>query len=173
MPSAPDTGTNRSTKSREATPSGRTGRRWGLRNLPSLLSSLDSPADAVSFVGPNWFASIMGTGIVANAAATLPFVAHRLHVFALVVWIIAAVMLVVVSVAVGAHWIRHPQVARSHAQNANMAQFYGAPPMALTTVGGGALLVGKSLIGIHAAVDIDWVLWSAGTIGGLFTAVYI
>jgi C4-dicarboxylate transporter/malic acid transport protein len=173
LPSTPDTRTNHSTESREARHSGRTGRRWSLRNLPALLSSLDSPADAVSFVGPNWFASIMGTGIVANAAATLPFLAHRLHAFALVVWIIAAVMLIVVSVAVGAHWIRHPQVARSHARNPNMAQFYGAPPMALMTVGGGALLVGKSLIGINAAVDLDWILWSAGTLGGLLTAVYI
>lgn len=96
-----------------------------------------------------------------------------MHSFALVVWIIAALMLLVVSVAVVAHWIRHPQIARNHAQNANMAQFYGAPPMALMTVGGGALLVGKSLIGIHAAVDLDWVLWSAGTLAGLSTAVYI
>ncbi len=128
----------------EARVAQRSHRRWGVRNLPSLLSSLDSPGDALSFVGPNWFASIMGTGIVANAAATLPFLAHRLHDFALVVWIIAALMLLVVSVAVGAHWIRHPQVARSHARNPNMAQFYGAPPMALMTVGGGALLAGKS-----------------------------
>lgn len=153
--------------------SDRTEHRGGIRNLPSMLSSLDSPGQAVSFVGPNWFASIMGTGIVANAAATLPIFAHRLHVFALVVWVLDALLLLLLSGAVAAHWIRHPRVARSHAQDASMAQFYGAPPMALMTVGGGALLIGKSLIGMHAAVDLDWVLWSAGTLGGLFTAVSI
>ncbi len=46
---------------REAEPDRGSRRR---RVLPTLLSSLDSPEQAVSFVGPNWFASIMGTGIV-------------------------------------------------------------------------------------------------------------
>jgi tellurite resistance protein TehA-like permease len=54
-----------------------------------------------------------------------------------------------------------------------MAHFYGAAPMALMTVGAGALLVGKDLIGERAAVDVAWVLWSMGTIGGLFTALTI
>jgi tellurite resistance protein TehA-like permease len=54
-----------------------------------------------------------------------------------------------------------------------MAHFYGAAPMALLTVGAGALLVGKDLIGQRAAVDLDWVLWSAGTASGLFTAMTI
>ncbi|MGI8902633.1 MAG: TDT family transporter [Solirubrobacteraceae bacterium] len=144
-----------------------------MRFLPSLLTSLDSPGQAVSFVGPNWFASIMGTGIVANAAATLPFIKTQLHPFALGVWVLDAALLLLLSVAVAAHWLRHPTVARSHVSDPSMAQFYGAPPMAMMTVGGGALLVGKSLIGLSAAVDIDWVLWTLGTVGGLVTAVSI
>ena len=71
------------------------------------------------------------------------------------------------------HWLRHPTVARSHARNPQMAHFYGAAPMALLTVGAGAILVGRDLIGERAAVDLDWVLWTAGTLGGLFTAVSI
>jgi tellurite resistance protein TehA-like permease len=51
-----------------------------------------------------------------------------------------------------------------------MSQFFGAPPMALLTVGAGALLVGKSVIGIDAALAVDWVLWMLGTIGGLVSA---
>jgi tellurite resistance protein TehA-like permease len=54
-----------------------------------------------------------------------------------------------------------------------MAHFYGAAPMALLTVGAGSLLVGKDLIGERIAVDLDWVLWTAGSVGGLFTAVSI
>ena len=45
--------------------------------------------------------------------------------------------------------------------------------MALLTVGAGALLVGRDLIGERIAVDLAWVLWTAGTLGGLFTAVSI
>ena len=89
----------------------------------------------------------MGTGIVATAGATLPVRIPGLHVFARAVWVVAAILLVVLIVAVTAHWLRHPTVARSHAYNPQMAHFYGAAPMALLTVGAGAVLVGKDLIG--------------------------
>jgi C4-dicarboxylate transporter/malic acid transport protein len=124
-------------------------------------------------IGPNWFASVMGTGIVATAGATLPVRVAGLHAFAELVWVIAAALLVVLVIVVGGHWLRHPTVARSHVRNPQMAHFYGAPPMALMTVGAGALLVGKDLIGERIAVDLDWVLWTAGTLAGLFTAVRI
>ncbi|HNF97426.1 MAG TPA: hypothetical protein PK493_09025 [Pseudomonadota bacterium] len=124
-------------------------------------------------IGPNWFASVMGTGIVATAGATLPVHLPGLHAFTEIVWIVAALLLLVLGVLVGGHWLRHPRVARSHARNPQMAHFYGAAPMALLTVAAGALLVGKDLIGMRFAVDAAWVLWTAGTIGGLFTAVSI
>jgi C4-dicarboxylate transporter/malic acid transport protein len=134
-----------------------------MTDRPRLLGNL----------GPNWFASVMGTGIVATAAATLPLHISGLRAFGLAVWVAATVWLVVLIVAVGAHWLQHPTVARSHARNPQMAHFYGAAPMALLTVGAGAILVGKDLIGERAAVDLHWVLWTAGTLGGLFTAMSI
>jgi C4-dicarboxylate transporter/malic acid transport protein len=143
------------------------------KRVPWLLSSLQSPGQVLGNLGPNWFASVMGTGIVATAAASLPIHIPGLRGFAQVVWVIAAMLLVVLVVAVSAHWLRYPTVARSHAHNPQMAHFYGAAPMALLTVGAGALLVGKDLIGEDAAVTLDWVLWTAGTIGGLFTAMTI
>lgn len=124
-------------------------------------------------IGPNWFASVMGTGIVANAGATLPVQIPGLVVFTGAVWVFAALLLTGLVLIVGAHWLRHPTVARSHARNPQMAHFYGAAPMALLTVGAGALLTGHGLIGEQAAVHLHWVLWTAGTIGGLFTAVTI
>ena len=127
----------------------------------------------LSYLGPNWFSSVMGTGIVAVAGATLPVHVPGLRGFAEVVWVVAAVWLVLLIVAVAAHWLRNPTVARSHGRNPQMAHFYGAAPMALLTVGAGAVLVGRDLIGEPAAVDLHWVLWTAGTIGGLFTAISI
>jgi tellurite resistance protein TehA-like permease len=56
-------------------------------------------------VGPNWFASVMGTGIVAVAGATLPVQVPGLRGFAEVVWLIAAVLLAVLVVAIGGHWL--------------------------------------------------------------------
>jgi C4-dicarboxylate transporter/malic acid transport protein len=127
----------------------------------------------LGFLGPNWFASVMGTGIVATAGATLPVHIPGLRAFAEAVWVATTVWLVMLVVAVVAHWVRHPTVARSHAHNPQMGHFYGAAPMALLTVGAGATLVGRDLIGEQAAVDLDWVLWTAGTVGGLFTAISI
>jgi len=124
-------------------------------------------------IGPNWFASVMGTGIVAIAGATLPVHVPGLRTFTQVVWVTAALLLGLLIALVGAHWLRHPTVARAHARNPQMAHFYGAAPMALMTVGGGAVLVGRDLIGERVAVDLGWVLWTVGTLGGLFTAVSI
>ncbi|EHB49773.1 C4-dicarboxylate transporter/malic acid transport protein [Mycolicibacterium rhodesiae JS60] len=138
-----------------------------------LMATAQSRVEVLGNIGPNWFASVMGTGIVATAGATLPVHMWGLRGFAEVVWVIAAVLLVILIALVGVHWLRHPTVARTHARNPQMAHFYGAPAMALLTVGAGATLVGRDLIGERLAVDLDWVLWTAGTIGGLFTAVSI
>lgn len=123
--------------------------------------------------GPNWFSSVMGTGIIAVAGATLPVQPPGLRVFTDIVWVCAALLLVALVITVTVQWVRHPTVARGHARNPQMAHFYGAAPMALLTVGTGTMLVGRDLIGESLAVDINWVLWSAGTIGGLFTAMTI
>ena len=135
--------------------------------------ALERPADAVKHLGPNWFAAVMGTGIIANAAITLPVQIAGQRGFALLVWLGAGLLLTVLLGATTAHWIRHPTQARGHLSNPVMSHFYGAPPMALLTVGAGALLVGKDLIGLRAAVDLDWILWTAGTITGLLTAAIV
>jgi C4-dicarboxylate transporter/malic acid transport protein len=129
--------------------------------------------DAPRFIGPNWFAAVMGTGIVATAGATLPVHITGLHGFIEGVWVVAALLLASLILVTVCHRLIHPDQARSYGQDASMAQFYGAPPMALLTVGAGALLVGKDLIGLRAAVDLDWVLWTAGTVAGLACAVVI
>jgi C4-dicarboxylate transporter/malic acid transport protein len=137
------------------------------------LRDLERPSDVFANLGPNWFASIMGTGIVANAAATLPAQFPGLRTAATVVWALAALMLVALSGAWTVHWIQHRETARGHARNPVMAQFWGAPPMALMTVGGGTLLLGRDWIGLTPALTADWVLWTAGTILGLTTAAWI
>jgi C4-dicarboxylate transporter/malic acid transport protein len=138
-----------------------------------ILKDLERPGHVFRDLGPNWFASVMGTGIVANAAATLPFRIPGLHVFALAVWVLAAGCLVLLSAAWAVHWVRHTDRARGHAGNPVMAQFWGAPAMALMTVGAGTLLLARDWVGLTAAVDADWVLWGLGTGLGLVTACWI
>ncbi|GAA2335057.1 C4-dicarboxylate ABC transporter [Dactylosporangium salmoneum] len=113
-------------------------------------------------LGPNWFTTVMGTGIVAVAATTLPLHAPALRPVAIAVWALAAALLVVLSAA----WVA--QRHRPAAADQVTAQFWGAPPMAALTVGGGALV-----LGLPAAVPLDAVCWLIGTAGGLATAVAI
>ncbi|ROQ03506.1 C4-dicarboxylate transporter/malic acid transport protein [Rathayibacter sp. PhB93] len=138
-----------------------------------LFRELEHPGLIVSNLTPNWFASIMGTGIVAVAAASLPLQFPGLRTAATVVWAIAALLLVALTVATGLHWVRYRGTAMRHHLNPVLSHFYGAPPMAFLTVGAGTLLLGKDWIGLPAAVTIDWVLWGAGTLGGLVTAVLV
>ena len=60
----------------------------------SLMASPQTRVEKMGHIGPNWFASVMGTGIVATAAATLPVNVPGLNVFARAVWVAAAVLLV-------------------------------------------------------------------------------
>ncbi|MFI5958144.1 TDT family transporter [Cryptosporangium sp. NPDC051539] len=120
-------------------------------------------------VTPNWFAAVMGTGIVAISAAGLPVDVPGLRGLARLIWASAALLLLAFCVASGWQWRR----SATHLADPVMMQFYGAPPMALMTVGGGTLLLGSDWIGIHAAVAVDLALWTLGTVGGLVTAVAI
>jgi C4-dicarboxylate transporter/malic acid transport protein len=139
----------------------------------TFLGALTRPRDAFANLGPNWFASVMGTGIVANAAATLPLQLPGQRAIATLIWLFAALMLLGLSAAWAVHWTRFRDAARGHAADPVMAQFWGAPPMALMTVGTGALLLGRDWIGLTAAIRVDTVLWVAGTVLGLVTAAWI
>jgi C4-dicarboxylate transporter/malic acid transport protein len=138
-----------------------------------LLRDLDRPADVLAHLGPNWFASVMGTGIVATAAATLPVQWPGLRGFAAAIWALAALWFVILTGAEILHWTRHRTTALGHARNPVMVQFYGAPPMALLTVGAGALLLGPGMLGAHAAIAIDAVLWPLGTLAGLASSLAV
>ncbi|WP_254190261.1 TDT family transporter [Nocardia noduli] len=124
-------------------------------------------------LGPNWFAVVMGTSIVATAAVSLPLRFPGLRAAATAMWALAAAVLVALTVAWIAQRLRFPETARAHLDHPVMSHFFGAPPMALVTVGAGTLLLGGDVIGVPAAVAVDWVLWTAGTVLGLVTAFAI
>lgn len=138
-----------------------------------LFPVSERPGRLVSNLTPNWFASVMGTGIVAVAAASLPVQFPGLRTGATVVWALAAVLLVALGAGTALHWGRYRGTAATHHLHPVLSHFYGAPPMAILTVGAGTILLGEDWIGLPAAITVDWVLWSVGTIGGLVTAVLL
>lgn len=128
-------------------------------------------APSLRHLGPNWYASVMGTAIIANAGATLPYQLPGQRVACQVFWVLAASALAVLLAARAGHWLHHRDQARLHLLDPAVAPFYGCLSMALLAVGGGALLVGRDLIGVPAAVAVDAVLFTAGTAIGLVAAV--
>jgi C4-dicarboxylate transporter/malic acid transport protein len=124
-------------------------------------------------IGPNWFASVMGTGIIANAAVGLPRVGHYLSEFGLAVWVLASIMLIVMLLLKTAQTIINPHIIKRQFNDPVMAQFFGAPPMALMTIAGGTLLFGHYLFTAETVMALAWTLWGTGTILGLITAIII
>ncbi|MGD3108454.1 TDT family transporter [Streptomyces sp. YGL11-2] len=135
----------------------------------------DTPggAPSVRHLGPNWYAAVMGTAIVANAGAALPLTAPGLHIAYRAVWALSALLLVTLVAARAVHWARHGDQARRQLLDPAVAPFYGCLSMALLAVGGGTLAVGKDVIGTPAALAADAVLWTAGTLVGLAAAAGI
>ena len=138
-----------------------------------FLACLSDRRAGLSNIGPNWFASVMGTSIVAIAATELPVQVTGQRVFAEVVWALAGMALIAVSAATVGHWRRYPARARQHAADPVMMHFYGAPPMALLAFGAATLTAGNGLIGFGAALGMDWVLWLVGTALGLVSAAAV
>lgn len=124
-------------------------------------------------IGPNWFASVMGTGIIANAAVGLPFIGEQLTFAATIIWLLASLMLIALVLIKTLQAIVRPDIIKRQINDPVMAQFFGAPPMALLTIAGGALLVGDQVLAENTAVTIAWALWIPGTLGGIATAIFI
>ncbi len=141
--------------------------RW----LTRWFGVLASPIEGQVIVGPNWFASVMGTGIVAVAGATLPVKVPTALTTA--AWLLAVVLLAALLVFMPLNWRRYPDNVRALANDAIAIQFFGAPPMAFMTVASATILVGQKYIGEDLAVNIGWVLWGVGTVLGFLTAVIV
>ncbi|AZP16542.1 C4-dicarboxylate ABC transporter [Streptomyces aquilus] len=141
--------------------------------LPPRATARPPRAAAVRHLGPNWYATVMGTAVVATAGAALPVSVPGLRPALTGVWALSLVVLLALLCARALHWTHHRDQARAHLLDPAMAPFYGCLAMALLAVGGGALTVGADWIGTEAAVALDAVLFTAGTAVGLAAAVAV
>ncbi|MFI8534503.1 TDT family transporter [Streptomyces aquilus] len=141
--------------------------------LPPRATARPPRATAVRHLGPNWYATVMGTAVVATAGAALPVSVPGLRPALTGVWALSLVVLLALLCARALHWTHHRDQARAHLLDPAMAPFYGCLAMALLAVGGGALTVGADWIGTEAAVALDAVLFTAGTAVGLAAAVAV
>lgn len=138
-----------------------------------MASSGSTRLPFLRHIGPNWYASVMGTAIVASAGAMLPVDVPGLRAACTVVWALSALLLLAVLTARAGHWLCHRDQARAHLLDPAVAPFYGCLSMALMAVGGATLTVGQDVVGARAALAVDVVLFVAGTVIGLVAAVVV
>jgi tellurite resistance protein TehA-like permease len=115
----------------------------------------------------------MGTAIVGTAGAALPLHVPGLRTACAAVWALSLGLLLALLAARALHWTYHRDQARAHLLDPAAAPFYGCLSMGLLAVGGGAMAVGRDWIGLRAAVALDSVLFTAGTVVGLAAAVAV
>lgn len=140
---------------------------------PHLRSSSGHRLD-LGQLGPNWYAAVMGTAIVANGAAALPLQLPGLLGFAELVWALSLAALLTLLAGRAVHLTRHRAAAREQLlDNPATAVFYGCPPMALLAVGYGTLVLGGRLIGTGPAAAVDLALWTVGTLYAVLVAAGI
>jgi tellurite resistance protein TehA-like permease len=138
---------------------------------PDPFGTLDGPAEPFRHLGPNWYASVMGTAIVAGGAGALPVTVPGLRGFAVAVWALSLTLLIALSAARALHLLRYRPEARAQLLDRPAAAvFYGCPPMAMLAVGGVTLTVGRDVLGEQAAVAVDALLWPVGTLYALAVA---
>ncbi|MFJ9812314.1 TDT family transporter [Streptomyces sp. NPDC101158] len=139
----------------------------------SGVTTPDARWTSVRHLGPHWYASVMGTAIVGTAGATLPVDVPGLRTACTLLWALSLAMLLTLLTARALHWTHHRDQARAHLLDPAVAPFYGCLSMALLAVGGGAVVVGRDWIGLPAALALDTLLFTAGTLIGLAAAVAI
>ncbi|MEV7089067.1 TDT family transporter [Streptomyces sp. NPDC093085] len=143
---------------------------------PGVRDTHRPPAPRLRHLGPNWYATVMGTAIVASAGAALPLDAAALpgaRAVWVALWALSALALATVLAARAGHWLRHRDRARADLLDPAVAPFHGCLAMALLAVGSATLTVGRAVLGERAALAVDAVLFGAGTVTGLLVAVGI
>ncbi|MGQ4417826.1 C4-dicarboxylate ABC transporter, partial [Streptomyces sp. SAS_269] len=68
----------------------------------------------VRHLGPNWYASVMGTSVVGTAGAALPAHVPGLRGVCTALWALSLVLLVTLLAARARHWTHHRDRARAH-----------------------------------------------------------
>jgi tellurite resistance protein TehA-like permease len=120
-------------------------------------------------IRPNWFTSVMGTGIVAVVAATLVPDVPGTADLAVAFWLLSAIGLAVLAtLAVPA--LRDGGIRR-FADDPHTAPFLGTVPMAALTVATATVLAGSHVIGLHVALVVAVLLWVPAAVGAVVAAI--
>ena len=123
------------------------------------LARLDHPREVVRQFTPNWFATTMGTGILALALAALPLPLPGRESVAEALWGLAVLLFAASTLLYGARWLLFFDGARLILAHPVVSMFLGCIPMGLATILNGLLRFGPAHWGEPAVVAVAAPLW--------------
>ncbi|MBD9463703.1 TDT family transporter [Pseudomonas sp. Pdm06] len=122
------------------------------------LSHLPRPLEAIRQFTPNWFAVVMGTGVLALALAQWPTTMPGLHALGEGLWLFNTLLFVVFALMYTARWVLFFDEARRIFGHSTVSMFFGTIPMGLATLINGLLLFGLPRWG-EGVVAVAEALW--------------
>ncbi|TCM64331.1 C4-dicarboxylate transporter/malic acid transport protein [Acinetobacter calcoaceticus] len=130
----------------------------GISIMKKPLYQLKQPQDIIRQFTPNWFAMVMGTGVVALILPEFANGHQYVWQFAQYLWLFNTLLFTLFSVLYLLRWIIYPTEAKQIFKHPSMSLFLGTIPMGLATIINGLLKFGLPLYG-DLALNIAHFLW--------------
>lgn len=123
------------------------------------LSHLPRPLEAIRQFTPNWFAVVMGTGVLALALAQWPGDVPGLRVLAEGVWLFNVLLFMLFTGLYTARWVLFFDEARRIFGHSTVSMFFGTIPMGLATLINGLLVFGLPRWGEGVVLLAETLWW--------------
>lgn len=128
------------------------------KNRLRPLSHLPRPLEAIRQFTPNWFAVVMGTGVLALALAQWPAKVPGLRTLGEGLWLFTTFLFMVFAAMYTARWLLFFDEARRIFGHSTVSMFFGTIPMGLATIINGLVLFGVPRWG-EDVVPLAQALW--------------
>lgn len=131
-------------------------------HLSSSVPTVRPRTQVLRHFTPNWFATTMGTDILAVCLGQFPG-SPAVHATGEALWLANVVLFAVLTCIYAGKWLLHPGDALRAFDHPVVSMFFGCIPMGLATIVNGFVIFGPPLFG-DAAVTIAADLWWADAV---------
>ncbi len=129
-----------------------------------MLNKLEHKTDVIRNFSPAWFASVMGTGILAVTSKFYSCYLPFLQTVAGVLWIFNLFLFFVLLVPWLLRWIMYRQNALADLRHPILAQFYATIAIGCLVLAGDFLAIGVDYLPFNVALEFAHWFWIVGAI---------
>ena len=129
-----------------------------------MWEQVERRSDAVRYFHPGWFASVMGTGILAVATHHADAVVAGLEGVAIALWLLTAALCALLIVPWVIRWLAFPGEAWADTAHPTRGPFYSTLPIGLLVLGVAFASIGSAHMDRDVAIQVAQALWIAGTV---------